>query len=347
MEIIAIYLKKIFNTFDQKKHILNRYDANIGDGDHGTNVCRGLKSIVDSMGSKITATSSISQDLMFCASQLMSKIGGSSGPLLATCLMTCAAELKDKTSIDQVTLKTCIEKCIVQICRLGKSKVGEKTMLDALDSVVKSLNSTNDPVDWKKVAYAANDGAVKTIALQATKGRASYLGERSVGHQDPGATSVALLFEAIAGISILEDASQTEDKEVHAKSNVNILIISHSYDVAKSVTTFVSEMKNGDYTLDYVGGIENHTKFGTDVNEIKAKIEKLTEHNELLIIPDLGSSKLNTDLALKTLPENITKKIAVATCAFLEGSLTAVVSNVNTTAKDLKELVENQVKVNK
>ncbi len=129
---------------------------------------------------------------------------------------------------------------------------------------------------------------------------------------------------------------------------VNILLVSHSHQVAKSVHEFMSEMKNGEFMFDYIGGIENGTPFGTNPMEIQEKIANMTKDKELVIIYDLGSSLMNTDVALQLLGEEVAKKTAVITCAFLEGTLVAVSSNNgDIDANGMKVLVESQCKINK
>jgi dihydroxyacetone kinase phosphotransfer subunit len=129
---------------------------------------------------------------------------------------------------------------------------------------------------------------------------------------------------------------------------VNILLVSHSHQIAKSVHEFMSEMKNGDFMFDYIGGIENGTHFGTNPMEIQEKILNMTKDRELVVIYDLGSSLMNTDVALQLVGDEIAKKTATITCAFLEGTLVAVSSNSgDINAKEMKELVESQCKISK
>ncbi len=130
---------------------------------------------------------------------------------------------------------------------------------------------------------------------------------------------------------------------------VNILLISHSKNIAKSVYEFANEMKQGNFVFDYIGGIEEVKVFGTNPMEIADKIRELTKNSELLIIYDLGSSLLNSQMAMQMInDENIQRKVAFVDCAFLEGTIIAVSSNVETTtANELKEFVESQCKITK
>ena len=108
---------------------------------------------------------------------------------------------------------------------------------------------------------------------------------------------------------------------------VNILVISHSKNLASAAVEFVSEMKNGDFALQYVAGINDGKDFGTDPTQIIAKIQELTADKELLIIYDLGSSKMNTEMAMSMIDPAVASKVAIASVAFVEGLLIAVTSN--------------------
>jgi dihydroxyacetone kinase phosphotransfer subunit len=129
---------------------------------------------------------------------------------------------------------------------------------------------------------------------------------------------------------------------------VNILLVSHSEPLAKATIHFINEMKNGEFEFQYVAGIESGSAFGTDPMVIKDKMEELTKDKELLIIYDLGSSQMNSEMALSMLDPSLQSKIAMAKCAFVEGALIAVTSNTgDVSANELKDLVESQAKIEK
>lgn len=195
---ISKYINNIYEELKVNMDKLNALDAAIGDGDHGSNVCRGFKAILDEEAS-FTETTMIGNDFNKCASILMAKIGGSSGPLLGICFMNMGMALKDKEKIKNSDFYMALEKGINGIKLLGKSTTGEKTMLDALVPALAAFKEADDkPLAFAKAAELAEIGAKNTIQMLATKGRASYLGQRSIGHQDPGATSIALIFKALA-----------------------------------------------------------------------------------------------------------------------------------------------------
>lgn len=351
------YIQSISDELIANESKLNQLDAAIGDGDHGSNVVRGFKAIL-AQSSQFTTNSTLDKDLMVCAQQLMSKIGGSSGPLLGSAFLALSMSFKNKTSITKQDVIDALTKAFEKICQLGQSKIGEATMLDALYPAIEALKQSSS-LDFKVAADAAQKGADNTIQMRATKGRASYLGERSVGHMDPGACSSALMFKAISNIDNVEiKQAQTQNTEVKPNTtssnvlapitkSVNILVVSHSADLAKAVVTFTSEMKNGDFEVAQIGGIDGGKHFGSDPTLIKTTIERLITNSELLIIYDMGSSKMNVEMAFNMLTDDCKSRVQVATCAFLEGTLTAIVSNHTKSAKELKELVESQTKINK
>jgi dihydroxyacetone kinase-like protein len=355
---ITKYIQTITSELINNESKLNALDAAIGDGDHGSNVVRGFKAILE-QSTQFTKESLIEKDLMLCAQQLMSKIGGSSGPLLGSAFMALAISLKSKTTFTNKDLAMGLQAAFDRISQLGKSKVGEKTMLDALEPTIAAINNTSGNLDFSQAALAASKGAEATIPMLATKGRASYLGERSIGHMDPGACSISLIFKALNEVkntqepSIQSDQTSSNDnvavdvKLQPVSKNVSILIVSHSQILAQALAEFAKEMKSGDFALDYVAGIENGKVFGTDSQVIKNKLETLAVNSEVLIIYDLGSSKMNSELAISLLLSDYQKRIKLANCAFVEGTIVAVSSNNTTSVEELKNIVEAQMKVEK
>jgi dihydroxyacetone kinase-like protein len=194
---ITSYLQNILSELQTNKDKLNELDAAIGDGDHGSNVVRGFEAVL-TQASQFTEATPIEKDLMTCAQQLMSKIGGSSGPLLGSAFMALAMTLKGKTTFNNVDFGTALSAASDKIGALGKSHAGEKTMLDALIPAADAMKNNPGALDFNIAYTAAQKGAETTIPMLATKGRASYLGERSKGHMDPGACSIALIFKGLA-----------------------------------------------------------------------------------------------------------------------------------------------------
>jgi len=189
---------------------LTALDQAIGDGDHGINLDRGFAAIVAMLDERPapedgTADATVTADLLRQAGKtLISKVGGASGPLYGTAFLRGAGAIGATTDPSAgAAFVTALEAAAGGISALGKSAEGEKTMLDALFPAARAARVALDGGgDLAAVTAAARDaaaaGAAATIPMLATKGRASYLGERSVGHQDPGATSSALLLAVLA-----------------------------------------------------------------------------------------------------------------------------------------------------
>ena len=185
------------------KDYLTELDSAIGDGDHGINMARGFKKLKE----KISSDNYEERSELFktTAMTLISNVGGASGPLYGTAFLNISRVISEK-ELDTDDLIEIAEEAIAGIQKRGKAEAGEKTMLDTIIPAAKSLKKSkiNDDslaVTLKKCLTAAEDGMKSTIEMQATKGRASYLGERSIGHQDPGATSSYLIIKTfIEGI---------------------------------------------------------------------------------------------------------------------------------------------------
>ena len=195
------YITAITELLAKNKDKLNELDQAIGDGDHGTNIVRGFEACLKNKD-KFTEQSTYDADLMLCSQSLMSQVGGSSGPLLGVSFMKLSAAFKGQAKITNQIFAKGLENACAGISMFGgQSKVGDKTMLDALIPAANALkNSQSETLDFAAASAAATKGANSTIDLIAKKGRASYLGERSVGHMDPGACSVSLIFQALAEV---------------------------------------------------------------------------------------------------------------------------------------------------
>ncbi len=193
-------LKAIAEKIEAEKDYLTELDNEIADGDHGVNMAKGFNAVVaklDTMAGK-----DIGSLLKTTGMTLVSTVGGSAGPLYGTAFMKAGAALKDKMEIDGKDLVVAIEAAIGGIKMRGKATTGEKTMLDAIcpayDALKAALEEGDDLKDaMTKAVAAARAGVEYTKTIKATKGRASYIGDRSIGHQDPGATSAMYMFEVL------------------------------------------------------------------------------------------------------------------------------------------------------
>ncbi|MDP9344375.1 MAG: dihydroxyacetone kinase subunit DhaL [Actinomycetota bacterium] len=183
----------------EQKSALTKLDAAIGDGDHGTNMDRGMRKVLEKLdgaqGDDIGAT------LKAVGMTLVSSVGGASGPLYGTLFMQMGAGTAGATELDLDGWTQALAKGTEGVRARGKAEPGDKTMIDALAPAVEALkaNAGGSLADALTAsADAAQQGMEATIPLVARKGRASYLGERSADHQDPGATSTHLLLRAAA-----------------------------------------------------------------------------------------------------------------------------------------------------
>jgi dihydroxyacetone kinase-like protein len=174
---------------------LTDLDRAIGDGDHGANMRRGFEAVlaaVDDLSAR-----NFGESLKGVGTTLVMKVGGASGPLYGTLFLSLGKSLDDEVSREQVA--DAFAAAVDAVMARGKSDVGQKTMLDVLFPVLEVLREGGDhlPLRLKETARAA---AEKTIPMLAIRGRASFLGERSVGHMDPGARSSALIVDAVADV---------------------------------------------------------------------------------------------------------------------------------------------------
>jgi phosphoenolpyruvate---glycerone phosphotransferase subunit DhaL len=187
----------------QRDH-LTQLDAAIGDADHGINLARGFSAIAVALDQAATPTPG--SVLILAGSTLISKVGGASGPLYGMALRQAGKSLGDTADASLPDLAASLEAALAGVQKLGAAREGEKTMVDALAPAVAALQkaiSEGAAADaaLAAAAEAAAAGAQATISMQALKGRASYLGPRSVGHEDPGAASTALIIGALRDIA--------------------------------------------------------------------------------------------------------------------------------------------------
>lgn len=195
-EQCVVWLRAFAALIDDNMEFLTDLDAAIGDADHGTNMARGATAALSKLGDTIPLGSMFKSVGM----ALVSTVGGSAGPLYGTFFMKFGAKLGDVEDVSLHTFAAALKAGRDGVVARGKAAVGEKTMIDAMTPAVEAFEShvADGPlVAAEAASAAAQQGRDATIPLVAKKGRASYLGERSAGHQDPGATSTAYLFEAL------------------------------------------------------------------------------------------------------------------------------------------------------
>ncbi|WP_406208172.1 MULTISPECIES: dihydroxyacetone kinase subunit DhaL [unclassified Streptomyces] len=178
-------------SVDREAERLTSLDSPIGDADHGSNLQRGFTAVAKALEKEAPQTPGAI--LMLAGRQLISTVGGASGPLYGTLLRRTGKALGDAGEVSEDQFAQALRAGMDAVMTLGGAAPGDKTMIDALVPAVDALGD-----GFAAARAAAEEGALATTPLQARKGRASYLGERSIGHQDPGATSSALLIAALA-----------------------------------------------------------------------------------------------------------------------------------------------------
>jgi dihydroxyacetone kinase-like protein len=181
-------------SVDREAERLTALDSPIGDADHGSNLQRGFTAVVVSLEKEAPDTPGAV--LTLAGRRLISTVGGASGPLYGTLLRRTGKALGDAAEVTEEQFADALRAGVDAVMALGGAAPGDKTMIDALVPAVDALAES-----FAAAKTAAEEGAVATTPLQARKGRASYLGERSIGHQDPGATSSFLLIGALVEAS--------------------------------------------------------------------------------------------------------------------------------------------------
>ena len=196
------WVRRTAQVVTEHREELIELDRQIGDGDHGENLTRGFTAVQAKLDALDAPPGDVGAVLKLVATTLMSTVGGAAGPLYGTAYLR-AAKVTGLPELDSAAVVAMLEAGLEGIVVRGKATTGEKTMVDAWSPAVEAAVAAADAgaspaAVLAAAAEAARGGAEATIPLVATKGRASYLGERSAGHQDPGATSTALILEAAA-----------------------------------------------------------------------------------------------------------------------------------------------------
>jgi len=204
---VLSWLRVYSQALAENKDYLTQLDSSIGDADHGVNMDRGFKAVLGKLPT--VADKDIGTILKSVGMTLVQTVGGASGPLYGTFFLQAGVATANKMELSLADWVTAIDSAIVSLMARGKANVGDKTMVDALVPALHALKqAVADGIDEREAlrqsVVAAEQGMKNTIPMVARRGRASYLAERSAGHQDPGATSSYLMFKA------MEEAWTTE-----------------------------------------------------------------------------------------------------------------------------------------
>jgi len=201
LESARSWIKAAALLIAENSRMLTELDTAIGDGDHGENMMRGFKAV-----EKKLETGTPPADLVglfkLVGMALLSSVGGAAGPLYGGFFLALSKGCAGKKNLSKAELGQVLAEGLADIQRRGKAQLGDKTIVDALAPALDAYRASPDGLAGalKAAAEQARESAVATIPLQARKGRASYLGERSIGHQDPGATSSWLLLQALVSV---------------------------------------------------------------------------------------------------------------------------------------------------
>ena len=198
---ITTWLAEAEAQIKSQSDFLTQLDAAIGDGDHGTNMRRGFDAVGKALAGQGDGTPP-GRLLIIAGKTLVATVGGASGPLWGSALRHAGRALGDADTFGARELANALDAAVEGVVGLGAASPGDKTMVDALTPATRTLHEALDagrplPEAVRAAADAAWTGAEATVPMQARKGRASYLGERSIGHQDPGATSAAIILTAL------------------------------------------------------------------------------------------------------------------------------------------------------
>jgi dihydroxyacetone kinase-like protein len=202
-DTVQRWLEQAAASLHEQRDYLTQLDAAIGDADHGTNMDRGFTAVAVKLREAGDPSLPPGKLLTTAGSTLVSTVGGASGPLWGTALRRAGRALGDAEEFGSDELASALDAALEGVVELGAAHEGEKTMVDALGPAVRTLRESlaggASLTDAVQAAFeASEEGMRATVPLQASKGRASYLGERSIGHQDPGATSTTLILGALA-----------------------------------------------------------------------------------------------------------------------------------------------------
>ncbi len=202
-EDVLHWLERTADVLHENRAYLTDLDSAIGDADHGTNMDRGFTAVRNKISSMTDVDSATL--LKTVGTTLVSTVGGASGPLYGTAYLRAAGAVTGKQELNQADVVALLEAFLGGIVARGKARTGEKTMVDALTPAVAAAKQALDQglslgELTERTALSAEEGMKSTVPMLATKGRASYLGERSIGHQDPGSTSSWFILRCLSEV---------------------------------------------------------------------------------------------------------------------------------------------------
>lgn len=351
-----------------EKH-LTALDAVIGDADHGANLRRGTTAVVAQLDAQPPNT--VREALTRAGLTLVSTVGGASGPLFGTLLLRAGTQSGDAPALDGVDLVAALRAGAAGVRERGHADLGDKTLLDALVPAIDALDAAvaaGAPLATaaSTAALAARDARDATAHLVARRGRASYLGDRSLGAVDPGAASAALLLDALAAaLAAADEPDQPGVAPEHRartsldpvstgaadgtqssadavapsrrRARVGLVLVSHSRPLAEAAAALAREVVGSEPPRIAIAAGRADGGTGTNATRVAAAISEASEGAGVVVLTDLGSAVLSADMALEFLGGRI--EVRVVPAAFVEGLLAAV---VRAAAGDALEVVAGE-----
>ena len=358
-DVLVTWLRLADAAIAERADELTELDAAIGDADHGTNMRRGMAAVVEAVDAG--GPGGADALLKKAGMTLVSTVGGAAGPLYGTFLLRMGGALKDVGAIGSTSLADAVEAGVGGLVARGKAAEGEKTMLDAWYPALRALRGHPEDVvaATRAAADAAASGRDATEPMIATKGRASYLGERSQGHIDPGAASTAIILGALAdvvagsaevpeaaGEEPAAEATQTVESggtatpapveeaapaaapaaDAEGRAAVGIVLVSHSRALAEAARDLATGlMSSVSAPIEIAAGLADGG-LGTDAAVVVAAIERLAAqpgNRGVLVIADLGSGIMSAEAALEQLGPDAASRARLSPAPFVEGLIGA------------------------
>ncbi|MGY4287841.1 dihydroxyacetone kinase phosphoprotein-dependent L subunit [Bradyrhizobium sp. LM2.7] len=290
---------------------LTSLDQAIGDGDHGLNMKRGFEAVLATLPG--LADKSLPEMLKAIGMTLVMKVGGASGPLVGTFFMELGKALPEQSL--RADLVAATAKAIDAVKARGRSEAGQKTLLDVLVPVQVVLAGGGDA---KAIAAEAAQAADRTTPMLAIRGRASFLGERSIGHMGPWfAFGVPFDRRGSQGTGIRGKFMNSSNS-----GNVGIVIVSHSPKIAEGAADMVRQMVGSAVPLAWTGG-DIDGGLGTNVAGILEAIETAWSPAGVAVLVDLGGAETNSEMAVEMLPEDRRARVVVCNAPVVEGAVIA------------------------
>ncbi len=309
---VLTWLEALEQIFRDNRERLTELDSAIGDADHGINMDRGFTAVQAEVAAN--APAEIGSILQLVAAALIKTVGGASGPLYGTFFLRAAADCAGRQELVARDVVALFQAGIEGVRQRGKAAAGDKTMLDALlpaaAAMQKQLEAGADLSGILEAGVAAAEaGMLETIPMQARKGRASYLGPRSIGHQDPGATSAYLLLKTAANAW---------------RPMIGIVVVSHSARLAEGVCELAAQVAQGKVRLAAAGGTSDAAHpIGTDAFKVLQAIESVYSDDGVVVFTDLGSAVLSAETAFDMLSGERRMRVRLSAAPVVEGAVAA------------------------